>query len=59
MGLIPVCIIITFWHVKFMDHQFHKIRRLPPYVFIKVNAMKAHSRAASEGIIDFGMGNPE
>jgi alanine-synthesizing transaminase len=42
-----------------MDHQFHKIRRLPPYVFIKVNAMKAHSRAASEGIIDFGMGNPE
>lgn len=42
-----------------MDHQFHIIRRLPPYVFIKVNAMKAHAPAARGGIIDFGMENPE
>ena len=42
-----------------MDHQFHKIRRLPPYVFAEVNAMKASARAAGEDIIDFGMGNPD
>ena len=42
-----------------MDHQFHKVRRLPPYVFAEVNAMKASARAAGEDIIDFGMGNPD
>ena len=42
-----------------MDHEFHKIRRLPPYVFAEVNAMKADARAAGEDIIDFGMGNPD
>ena len=35
-----------------MDHEFHKIRRLPPYVFAEVNAMKADARAAGEDIID-------
>ena len=39
--------------------QFHRIRRLPPYVFAEVNAMKAAARAAREDIIDFGMGNPD
>ena len=39
--------------------QFHRIRRLPPYVFAEVNAMKAAARAAGEDIIDFGMGNPD
>ncbi|MGI9435784.1 MAG: LL-diaminopimelate aminotransferase [Geminicoccaceae bacterium] len=39
--------------------QFHRIRRLPPYVFSEVNAMKAAARAAGHDIIDFGMGNPD
>mgnify|MGYP003978233259 CR=1 FL=1 len=42
-----------------MDQDFHKIRRLPPYVFAEVNNMKARARAAGEDIIDFGMGNPD
>ncbi|NQU55844.1 MAG: LL-diaminopimelate aminotransferase [Rhodospirillales bacterium] len=42
-----------------MDKEFHRIRRLPPYVFAEVNAMKARARAAGEDIIDFGMGNPD
>ncbi len=42
-----------------MEQEFHKIRRLPPYVFAEVNAMKAKARAAGEDIIDFGMGNPD
>ncbi len=42
-----------------MDTEFHRIRRLPPYVFAEVNAMKARSRAAGDDIIDFGMGNPD
>jgi alanine-synthesizing transaminase len=41
------------------DPQFHRIRRLPPYVFSEVNAMKAAARAAGQDIIDFGMGNPD
>jgi alanine-synthesizing transaminase len=39
--------------------DFHRVRRLPPYVFAEVNAMKARSRAAGDDIIDFGMGNPD
>ena len=39
--------------------EFHRIKRLPPYVFAEVNAMKAKARAAGEDIIDFGMGNPD
>ncbi len=39
--------------------DFHKIRRLPPYVFEQVNRLKAQARAAGEDIIDFGMGNPD
>lgn len=41
------------------EDQFHRIRRLPPYVFAEVNAMKATARAAGRDIIDFGMGNPD
>ena len=41
------------------DTQFHRIRRLPPYVFSEVNAMKAAARAAGQDIIDLGMGNPD
>ena len=39
--------------------EFHRIRRLPPYVFNIVNELKAKARAAGEDIIDFGMGNPD
>ncbi len=42
-----------------MEQEFHRIRRLPPYVFADVNAMKARARASGEDIIDFGMGNPD
>jgi alanine-synthesizing transaminase len=41
------------------DAEFHRIKRLPPYVFAEVNAMKARARAAAEDIIDLGMGNPD
>ena len=39
--------------------QFHRISRLPPYVFNIVNDLKAKARAEGEDIIDFGMGNPD
>ncbi len=39
--------------------SFHRISRLPPYVFNIVNELKAKARAAGEDIIDFGMGNPD
>ena len=39
--------------------EFHKIRRLPPYVFEEVNRLKARLRAQGVDIIDFGMGNPD
>jgi len=42
-----------------LEQQFHKIKRLPPYLFAEVNAMKAAARARGEDIIDFGMGNPD
>jgi len=39
--------------------EFHRISRLPPYVFNIVNELKAQARAQGEDIIDFGMGNPD
>jgi len=42
-----------------METEFHRIKRLPPYVFAEVNAMKAKARAAGDDIIDLGMGNPD
>jgi alanine-synthesizing transaminase len=39
--------------------SFHRIQRLPPYVFNIVNELKAAARARGEDIIDFGMGNPD
>lgn len=39
--------------------EFHKVRRLPPYVFEQVNRLKASARAAGNDIIDLGMGNPD
>lgn len=42
-----------------MQTEFHRIRRLPPYIFEEVNRLKAQARARGEDIIDFGMGNPD
>jgi len=39
--------------------EFHRISRLPPYVFNIVNELKAKARSEGEDIIDFGMGNPD
>ena len=39
--------------------DFHKVRRLPPYVFEQVNRLKASARAKGTDIIDLGMGNPD
>ena len=41
------------------DSEFHRLKRLPPYVFAEVNAMKARGRAAGQDVIDLGMGNPD
>jgi alanine-synthesizing transaminase len=42
-----------------MNPDFHRIRRLPPYIFDEVNRLKARLRAQGIDIIDFGMGNPD
>jgi len=40
-------------------YEFHKIKRLPPYVFEQVNLLKAKARADGADIVDLGMGNPD
>lgn len=42
-----------------LNPEFHRIRRLPPYVFAEVNSLKAKARASGKDIIDLGMGNPD
>lgn len=42
-----------------MQEEFHKIKRLPPYVFVEVNRLKAEARARGVDVVDFGMGNPD
>ncbi len=42
-----------------MSEEFYRIKRLPPYVFTEVNALKAEARAAGRDVIDLGMGNPD
>lgn len=42
-----------------MPERFARIKRLPPYVFGIVNAMKIEARKRGEDIIDLGMGNPD
>lgn len=42
-----------------MQDDFHRIKRLPPYVFAEVNRLKQTARARGADIIDFGMGNPD
>lgn len=38
---------------------FHRIVRLPPYLFGIVNQLKMEARRRGEDIIDLGMGNPD
>jgi alanine-synthesizing transaminase len=42
-----------------VTEDFHRIRRLPPYVIAEVNAMRAAARARGDDIVDLGMGNPD
>ncbi len=48
-----------------MDHLhpdgsgFHRMTRLPPYIFGIVNQLKMEARRRGEDIIDLGMGNPD
>lgn len=39
--------------------EFHKIRRLPPYVFEQVNRKSASLRAEGADVINLSMGNPD
>lgn len=39
--------------------ETHRLKRLPPYVFSTIDALKKEARARGEDIIDFGMGNPD
>jgi len=39
--------------------EFHRVKRLPPYVFSEVNRLKAAARARGADIVDLGMGNPD
>jgi len=38
---------------------FHRMMRLPPYIFGIVNQLKIEARQRGEDIIDLGMGNPD
>jgi alanine-synthesizing transaminase len=39
--------------------EFHRIKRLPPYVFAIVDDLKMKARRKGDDIIDLGMGNPD
>jgi alanine-synthesizing transaminase len=45
--------------VSSVIQEFHRIKRLPPYVFAEVNRLKAAARARGADIVDLGMGNPD
>ena len=40
-------------------NDFHRTKRLPPYVFEQVNKLKAAARNSGADIVDLGMGNPD
>jgi alanine-synthesizing transaminase len=46
-------------HGNWNMNEFHRVRRLPPYVFEQVNKIKAQARGRGVDIIDLGMGNPD
>jgi len=39
--------------------SFHRMMRLPPYIFAIINQLKMEARRRGEDIIDLGMGNPD
>ncbi len=41
------------------SEEYHRIQKLPPYVFAVINEMRARARAAQIDVIDLGMGNPD
>ncbi|MEM7617085.1 MAG: LL-diaminopimelate aminotransferase [Pseudomonadota bacterium] len=41
------------------ESGFHRIERLPPYVFTEINKIKDSARKNGHDIIDLGMGNPD
>ncbi len=41
------------------DQDFTNAKKLPPYIFAQINALKYKARSRGEDIIDFGMGNPD
>jgi len=43
---------------EFVIQPAERIRRLPPYLFARLNAIKHQKRQAGADIIDLGMGNP-
>ena len=45
------------FHLK--GSNFHRMMRLPPYIFGIVNQLKMEARRRGEDIIDLGMGNPD
>src|SRR5438105_15099834 len=42
-----------------ISDEYHRIQKLPPYVFAVINEMRARARAAQIDVIDLGMGNPD
>jgi alanine-synthesizing transaminase len=43
----------------YMEQEFPRIKRLPPYVFNVIGELKQAARARGEDIIDLSMGNPD
>src|SRR5579863_5326282 len=39
--------------------EFRRVNGLPPYVFARINGLKAEARATGRDVIDFGFGNPD
>ena len=44
--------------VPFRIDVADRVKRLPPYLFGKINALKYQKRRAGIDVIDLGMGNP-
>ena len=42
------------FHIEVAD----RVKRLPPYLFARINAVKHQKRRAGDDVIDLGMGNP-
>lgn len=41
------------------EFDFHRLERLPPYVFAEVTELMLAARRAGRDVVDFGMGNPD